>query len=96
MTRGRLLAMRRTQLLARSERLRRQIAGDAARIGTGLVGVDRFVAIGRRSGPLRLLLVGGTALLLAGRTRRLLGLVSWVGVLYPLARRTARLLSSRP
>jgi hypothetical protein len=94
--RGRLLAARRAQLLARSGRLRREIGSDASRIGERLRAVDRVIEIGRRSGPVRLLLVGAVALLAAGRTRRLLGLLSWAGVLYPLARRTARLFSSRP
>jgi hypothetical protein len=95
--RGRLLAARRAQLLVRSERLRREIVGDASLIALRLHRIDRIIEIGRRGGPLRLLLAGGVAaLLLAGRTRRLLGLLSWVGVLYPVARRTARLFSSRP
>ncbi len=90
-----LLAARREQLLVRSERLRLELASDAAELSTHFGLVDRLAAVGR-SGIVRMLLGAGATLLLFGRTRRIIGIVSRLLVVYPLVRRVWRLFSPRP
>jgi hypothetical protein len=90
-----LLAARREQLLVQSERLRLALASDAAELSTRFGLVDRIAAVGR-SGIVRMLLSAGATLLLFGRTRRVLGIVSRLLVIYPLVRRVWRLFNPRP
>jgi hypothetical protein len=90
-----LLAARREQLLVQSERLRLALAADAAELSTHFGLVDRIAAVGR-SGIVRMLLSAGATLLLFGRTRRVLGIVSRLLVVYPLLRRVWRLFNPRP
>jgi hypothetical protein len=93
--RAEFLAARRVALLERSARLRAEFGMDAAALETRFALVDRLAVLGR-SGWVRTLLTGATALLLVTRTRRLLWLGSRLLVLYPLIRRGFALLNRRP
>jgi len=93
--RAQTLAARRTTLVERSTRLRAAIGADAAALETRFAVVDRLVTAGR-SGWVRSVLTGVTALLMLSRTRRLLKLASRLLVLYPLIRRGFRLFTRRP
>ena len=79
------LAARRELLLARSARLRAELAGDAAALGVRLHLADELVA-SARSGIAHVALIGGALLLVFGRGRRLLGLATRVAVLWPFIR----------
>lgn len=87
--RAELLASRRQSLLVRSDQLRREIGADASVLALRFRFADKIVAVGR-SGLFRMLLTGGAALLLFGRTRRILKVLSRLAVWYPLLRRAAR------
>jgi len=89
--RAELLASRRQRLLVRSEALRQELGADASALALRFRFADKIVAVGR-SGLFRMLFVGGAALLLFGRTRRILRVVSRLAVWYPLLRRAARYL----
>jgi hypothetical protein len=90
--RARALEARREVLLARSARLRDELADGAHEIGTRFRVFDRGVALGRRTlafGRSRLVLplvvAGGVALLVA-RPSRWLRLASRAFVLWPIVR----------
>ena len=89
--RAELLASRRQRLLVRSEALRQELGADASALALRFRFADKIVAVGR-SGLFRMLFAGGAALLLFGRTRRILRVVSRLAVWYPLLRRAARYL----
>ncbi len=90
-----LLAARREQLLARSGRLRAELGGEATELAARFGFVERIAAAGQ-SGIVRLLLSVGGTLLLFSRTRRVLGIVSRLLVLYPLVQRVLGLFNRRP
>jgi hypothetical protein len=94
----RQLAARREMLRARSQRLRTELAGDAAALGKRFALADRIVAAAR-SGAGRPLLVGAATLLLFNRPRRLLrlavNLLTLWPVIVPLVPRVKRLLATR-
>jgi hypothetical protein len=87
--RAELLASRRQSLLVRSEALRREIGADASALAMRFRFADKIVAVGR-SGLFKMLFAGGASLLLFGRTRRILSVLSRLAVWYPLLRRAAR------
>jgi YqjK-like protein len=94
----RQIAARREMLRARSQRLRGQLADDAAALGKRFELADRIVAAAR-SGAGRPLLIGAAALLLFNRPRRLLrlavkALTLWP-VIVPLVPHVKRLLATR-
>ena len=89
---------RRELLCARSQRLRHELAGDAAALGERFALADRIVAAARSDAG-RLLLVGAATLLLFARPRRLLrlavkALALWP-VVVPLVPHVKRLLATR-
>jgi hypothetical protein len=90
-----LLSARREELLARSERLRQDLKFEASDLTARLGLIERIAAVGR-SGIVRMLLSAGATFLLFGRTRRVLGVVSRLLVVYPLVRRVWRLINRRP
>jgi hypothetical protein len=90
-----LLAARREELLGRSEQLRQELAADAAGLTARFGFVDKIAAVGR-SRLLGLLLSAGATLLVFGRTRRVLGIVTRLLAVYPLVRRVYRLFNPRP
>ncbi len=79
----RQIAARREVLCARSERLRGELAGDAAALGERFALADRVVAAARSDAG-RLLLIGAATLLLFGRPRRLLRLAVKALTLWPV------------
>jgi hypothetical protein len=79
----RQIAARREVLCARSERLRSELAGDAAALGERFAIADRVVAVARSDAG-RLLLIGAATLLLFGRPRRLLRLAAKALTLWPV------------
>jgi len=80
-----LLAARRELLLARSERLRLDLGDDAAALAFRFRLADRLVARAR-SGLARVLLVGGAALVLFGRPRRVVRLAVRLLMFWPVVR----------
>jgi hypothetical protein len=99
-SRAEFLAQRRSALLERSDRLRAEIGADAAALETRFAVLDRIVVVSR-SGWVRTLLTGVTALLMVTRTGRLIGLASRLLFLYQLLgggvlRRGLRLLNRQP
>jgi hypothetical protein len=89
------LAARRAALLAESERLRRSLGEDGAALAQRLGVVEQIFAVGR-SGWVRPLLVGAAGLLMVGRTRRIVSIVSRLAVVYPLIKRVVQLFSRPP
>lgn len=94
----RQLAARRALLCARSDRLRRGLAGDAAALGERFAIADRIVAVARSDSG-RLLFISAATLLLFSRPRRLLRLAAkalalWP-VVVPLVPHVKRLLAAR-
>lgn len=79
----RQIAARREALCRRSERLRRELAGDAAALGERFALADRIVAVARSDAG-RLLLIGAATLLLFSRPRRLLRLAAKALALWPV------------
>ncbi len=89
------LASRRSALVAKSGRLRGLLVSDGAALAGRLGVIDRIVTAGR-SGWVRTLLVGAAGLLMVGRTRRIVGFVSRLAVLYPLIKPMLKLFSRPP
>ena len=94
----RQLAARRELLLARSARMRSELAADAGALAVRFRTVDRLVAVARSDAG-RFLAIGVAALLLFGRPRRLLRLAAkalalWP-VIVPLLPRVKRFFSAR-
>jgi len=83
--RGEVLAARRARLVERSAGLRAELTGEGAALALRFGLVDRVLALGR-SGPVRALVIGGAALALFGRPRRLFRTASRLLVLWPLLR----------
>lgn len=83
--RAAVLAARRDLAVARSAYLRADLQCEAAAIGRRMRFVDRATALAR-SGPGRVLLVGGAVVLLLAGPRRLVGLASRVIAMWPLVR----------
>jgi len=80
-----LLSARRELLLARSERLRLELGDDSAALALRFRLADRIVARAR-SGLGQVLLVGGAALLLFGRPRRILRTAVRLLMFWPVIR----------
>lgn len=89
------LASRRSALVAKSERLRGSLISDSEAIAGRFGVIDRIVSAGR-SGWVRTVLVGAAGLLMVGRTRRIMGFVSRLAVLYPLIKPMLKLFSRPP
>lgn len=83
--RAAVLAARRDLAVARSAYLRADLQCEAAAIGRRMRVVDRATALAR-SGPGRVLLVGGAVVLLLAGPRRLLGVAARVVAVWPLVR----------
>jgi hypothetical protein len=83
--RSELLAARRELLLARSERLRLELSDDSAALALRFRLADRIVARAR-SGLAQALLVGGAALVLFGRPRRIVRTAVRVLMFWPVIR----------
>jgi len=81
--RAAVLAARRDLAVARSAYLRADLQCEAAALGRRLRFVDRATAMAR-SGPGRVLLVGGAVVLLLAGRRRLLGVAGRVLAAWPL------------
>ena len=81
--RDEVLAARRDLAIARSAYLRADLQGEAAALGQRLRLLDRATALAR-SGPGRVLLVGGALVLLLAGPRRLLGIAGRVVAAWPL------------
>ena len=79
------LAAHRERLIARSERLRLELAGDATELAGRFRLLDSATAFAR-SGSGRLLLLGGTALALLAGPGRALKIVRRVAIVLPLVR----------
>jgi hypothetical protein len=79
----RQLAARRERLSARSDRLRREFAGDARELAERFALADRIVAVARSDSG-RLLFIGAATLLLFGRPRRVLRLAIKALALWPM------------
>jgi hypothetical protein len=92
------VAVRREALRARSARLRRALAGDAAALGERFALADRIVAVARSDAG-RLLFIGAATLLLFGRPRRLLRLavkaLTLAPMVIPLVPHVKRFLAAR-
>jgi hypothetical protein len=89
------LAARRSALVAKSDRLRGVLLSDGAALAGRFGVIDRVLTAGR-SGWVRTLLVGAAGLLMVGRTRRIVGIVSRLAVLYPLIKPLLKLFSRPP
>jgi hypothetical protein len=89
------LAARRSALVAKSGRLRGVLLSDGAALAGRFGVIDRILTAGR-SGWVRTLLVGAAGLLMVGRTRRIVGIVSRLAVLYPLLKPMLKLFSRPP
>jgi hypothetical protein len=83
--RAAVLEARRNLAIARSAYLRADLQCEAAALGRRLQFVDRATALAR-SGPGRVLLVGGALVLLLAGPRRLLGVAGRVVAAWPLVR----------
>ena len=81
--RSRVLAARRERLRERSAELRVELTREGAALALRFSLAERVFAMAR-SGAVRALLVGGAALLLFGRPRRLLRTASRLLMLWPI------------
>ena len=81
------LARRRAGLVARSARLRGELAIDGARIGSRLGLVDRGIALVRAAAGQPLLLAAGAGLLLTLKPLRLMKWAARGALLFSVARR---------
>jgi hypothetical protein len=79
----RQLAARREMLLARSARLRGELAADGGLLAVRFHTVDRLVATARTNSG-RLVFIGAAVLMLFGRPRRLLRIAVKALALWPL------------
>jgi hypothetical protein len=87
MDRSKQLARRRAELVARSARLRGNLAIDGARISSRLGLVDRGIALARAATRQPLLLAAGAGLLLTLRPLRAMKWVARGALLFSIARR---------
>lgn len=87
MRRSEQLARRRAELVARSARLRGEIALDGARIGSRLGAVDRGLSLLRAATRQPLLLAAGAGLLLTLKPLRAMKWAARGAVLWSVARR---------
>lgn len=89
------LAARRSALVVKSGRLRAILLSDGEVLAGRFGAIDRIVTAGR-TGWVRTLLLGAAGLLMVGRTRRIVSIVSRLAVLYPLLKPMLTLFSRRP
>jgi hypothetical protein len=91
--RAAVLAARRDLAIARSAYLRADLQCEAAALGQRLRFVDRATAW-VRSGPGRVVLVGGAVVLLLAGPRRLLGVAGRVLAAWPMVQTVSSLVSA--